>query len=164
MKKNRALIIAAALIVSGVATATATSVTAASAAPQVPRHHSSVAPQVSLDGAYTNCSNGDFCDFAGDNGNRECLFTPITDRNWGSCINADESVANRTPGLIRLYYDTGLNGAWVCIDSSKYSNNLSAYTFDNGGTDSDGYGYPVVNDVGSSESAPGNCTNPLPLP
>jgi Peptidase inhibitor family I36 len=113
-------------------------------------------------GAYNNCSSGYFCDFIYTNGNHECFKSSNTQNRWSDfgCRNVDESLANRTSGLVRLYYSPNKAGAWVCLDSGFYSNNLSPYTFDNGQGRA-GYGYPVNNDVASSEVGTGSCSNPL---
>jgi hypothetical protein len=116
--------------------------------------------------AYDNCHTGYYCDYADTSGSNTCLVDNVTDESWmgAGCRNVDESFANRTSGLVRLYYSPDLQGAWVCIDASKYSNNLAGYVFNNGGSGKAGYGAPLENDVASSETASGNCSNPLPWP
>jgi hypothetical protein len=128
--------------------------------------HGTQAPKsASPDQAYDNCASGYYCDYAGTSGSDLCLLDNATDRYWSDagCRNVDESFANRTSGLVRLYYSPDLGGAWVCIDASKYSNNLAGYVFNNGSGKA-GYGAPLENDVASSSTASGNCSNPLPLP
>lgn len=114
--------------------------------------------------AYDNCRSGYWCDYASTSGSKLCQEQSGTVRYWSNfgCRNVDESFANRTSGLVRLYYSPNLKGPWVCVDSGWYSNNLNngAYKFNNGsGT---GYGEKIINNVASSSTALGTCTNPLP--
>jgi hypothetical protein len=181
MKKPRALMmrigIAVAIGAVGFAAATTASASAQAAHHQLAKssvslvnaraaeHATQALKTASPDQAYDNCTSGYYCDYAGTNGSDLCLEASVSLPNWGDygCRNVDESFANRTSGLVRLYYSPDYQGAWVCIDASKYSNNLAPYTFNNGSS-SAGYGAPLENDVASSSTASGNCTNPLPLP
>jgi hypothetical protein len=64
--------------------------------------------------------------------------------------------------MAHVYYSPNLKGPWVCVDSGWYSNNLNngAYKFNNGsGT---AYGEKIIDNVASSSTAAGSCTNPLP--
>lgn len=178
--------IASAVGLAGLCAATATThsaTTAAVSASQASRHQLATSPvslvalhtagygaevseKITPDGAYDSCPSGDYCDFRSTGGEPlpACLYSNAEVSNWASCRNHDESFANRTSGLVRLYYSPGLQGAWVCIDASKYSNNLAGYVFNNGGTGKAGFGYTLENDVASSSTASGNCSNPLPWP
>jgi hypothetical protein len=143
-----------------------TATTAASASAQASRHQRAQVPEsVRPDQAYDNCHTGYYCDYVGTSGSDTCLVDNATDDSWqaAGCRNVDESFANRTSGLVRLYYSPDLGGAWVCIDASKYSNNLAGYVFNNGSGKA-GYGAALENDVASSSTASGNCSNPLPWP
>jgi hypothetical protein len=117
------------------------------------------------DQAYDNCPSGYYCDYVGTDGSTYCLILNGGDDSWqdAGCRNVDESFANRTSGLVRLYYSPNLQGAWVCINPGAYSNNLAGYVFNNG-PDRAGYGAPLENDVASSSVASGDCGNPLPWP
>lgn len=119
-------------------------------------------------GAYANCQQGLWCDYIGTSGKGECIYSSRT-TNWANalfqCRNLDESFANRTSGLVRLYYSPGEQGAWACVDASKYENNLSPFTFNNEShANTPGYHKPIENNVASSEVASGNCSNPLNWP
>lgn len=128
-------------------------------------HQHAVEPDT---GAYTNCQRGLWCDYIGTSGRYECIYSSGT-TNWSNtffqCRNLDESFANRTSGLVRLYYSPNEQGAWVCIDASKYENNLSGFVFNNENkAETAGYGQPIKDNVASSEAASGNCSNPLNWP
>jgi hypothetical protein len=125
-----------------------------------------VSVKIAVDGAYDNCPSGDYCDFTSTGGEPlpACLYDNAEVSNWEACRNADESFANRTSGVVRLYYSPGLKGAWVCLNSGAYQNNLAGFTFNNGGTAKAGFGKPIENDVASSSTASGSCSNPLPWP
>jgi hypothetical protein len=146
-------------------TATTTAASASLTATHPVQGGTQVPKSASPDQAYDNCASGYYCDYVGTDGSDICLLDNATDRYWSDagCRNVDESFANRTSGLVRLYYSPDLGGAWVCIDASKYSNNLSGYVFNNGSGKA-GYGASLENDVASSSTASGSCSNPLNLP
>jgi Peptidase inhibitor family I36 len=118
-------------------------------------------------GAYTNCPNKYWCLYSGLSGSGLCWHSLATVRYLSDyfCRNEDASFANRTPGLIRLYYSPNLSGDWVCVNSGWYSNNLfnDFYKFNNGtsGT-AGGAGELIWMNVASVEVASGKCSNPLP--
>jgi hypothetical protein len=151
----------AAMAATGAATGTSHSMSHSAAV----HHASSAKPDT---GAYTNCQSGLWCDYIGTNGTYECIYSAGS-TNWANtlfqCRNLDESFANRTSGLVRLYYSPNEQGAWACINASKYENNLAGFTFNNESkANTPGYGKPIEDDVASSEVASGNCSNPLNWP
>jgi hypothetical protein len=129
-------------------------------------HHASAAQPDS--GAYNNCTGGLWCDYSGTNGTLECIYSAGS-TNWANklfeCRNSDESFANRTSGLVRLYFSPNQKGAWVCINASKYDNNLAGFKFNNENSgNTAGYGQPIEDNVASSQVAGGSCSNPLNWP
>jgi Peptidase inhibitor family I36 len=151
------------------ASAATTAHTAADAAVSVSAQASRYLPAETAgpDQAYDKCPRGYYCDYVGTRGSRYCFLTNRTDSSWqaAGCRNADESFANRTSGLVRLYYSPDLKGDWVCINPGAYSNNLAGYVFNNG-PDKPGYGNGarLENNVASSSVGFGHCSNPLPWP
>jgi hypothetical protein len=148
------------------ATHSPTTSTASTSQASTAEHGTGVSEKIAVDGAYDSCPSGDYCDFTSTGGTPlpACIYDNTEISNWEGCRNHDESFANRTSGLVRLYYSPGLQGAWVCINSGAYQNNLAGFTFNNGGTAKAGFGKPIENDVASSSTASGSCSNPLPWP
>jgi Peptidase inhibitor family I36 len=163
MNNPRRLMAKIAIIVAAVAAMAATPVTAAVAAPHAAQPTTTAKITA---GAYVNCPAGDYCDFTSTSGNGSRLLGSGNLLSWGSFRNHDESFANRTSGLVRLYYHPNLKGDWVCINASAYQNNLAGYIFNNGPAGAaNGQGAPIENNVASSQAAAGqSCSNPLPWP
>jgi Peptidase inhibitor family I36 len=117
--------------------------------------------------AFDNCPGGRWCLYYGPNGQPLCWDSLSTVRylsDYG-CRNEDWSFANRTSGLVRMYYSPNLGGDWVCVNSGWYSNNLEnqAYRFNNGTSGvAGGQGELIWRNVASVEVASGKCSNPLP--
>jgi hypothetical protein len=163
----------------GLATAVVAAVPAmASVAASSHQHHAPAAAHARIAsrhitrGAADNCLNeqpgggeGLFCDFSETSGNDLCFVADSGISNWGvyGCRNIDESFANETGGLMRLYYSPDHHGAWACVNNGWYSNDMNKdiYTFDNGSGDA-GYGQEIWDNVASNTTASGSCSNPLP--
>ena len=145
-------------------------------------HGSRAKAEATPDGAYNNCISGFYCDWTTTDGtggaNAACVLNYLSIANWdtagtggASCRNTDVSFADRTgdslgghEGLVRLYYSPDYKGAWACVDTGWYSNNLDNknYTFDNGPTDP-GHGQKIYDNVASSQvDNASSCSNPLP--
>jgi hypothetical protein len=152
----------------GLATASAASAAAASASPTAVHAAGRGTPApgaVRPQQAYDECPSGYYCDYAETDGHGSeglpCFYASISLSDWAELGCPSESFANRTSGLVRLYYLGGYGGAWVCIDAGAYSNNLAGYKFNNG-SGKTGYGSSIENHIGSSSVASGSCSNPLP--
>jgi hypothetical protein len=165
MKRSHRLVATIAIMGAAIAGMAAAPTTAAVAAPHAAR--SAAAAEIVPRGAYVNCAAGVWCDFTATNGNGRVDFSSLTQVLLGGGVaKADESFANRTSGLVRLYYLTYNRGDWVCIDASAYANSLVGWTFNNGPAGAaNGQGLPILRGVASIEVGPGQaCTNPLPWP
>jgi len=121
----------------------------------------------SPDGAYDNCYHPgytSYCDFNGTSGRNLCFWSPglYGSINWGNCRNHDESFANRSGGLVRLYYSPNDQGAYACVNNGWYSNDLNkdVYTFNNG--NGAGKGQEIWENVASDHWYTGGCVKPLP--
>jgi hypothetical protein len=165
LNKPRRIMLKTGIIAVAIGAAVAMSVTVAQAAPHAAAH--AAAPKVSLDGAYTNCPNGDWCIFTGLNGTGSRLAHPGTWPHMPAFRSKDQSFANRTGGLVRFYYHPAYGGAYVCVNHGGYANDAAYYAFyetgsaPNTGT---GSGITVFAQIASVGVGRGNCTNPLPLP
>jgi Peptidase inhibitor family I36 len=119
-------------------------------------------------GAFDNCPQHYWCLYSGLNGNPLCWSSLATVRYLSDydCRNLDDSFANRTGGLVRMYYSPNLQGDWVCVNSGWYSNALynEFYVFNNGpiGNAQYGTGQSIYLNVASIEVGSGKCSNPLP--
>jgi hypothetical protein len=168
MRKSRTIrnFVAAATMIISAITLSGLTATGALAAPATAARHASPtessAPQA---GAYTRCPAGDWCIFKGTNGTGAVLAHstswPVTYND--AFRNKDESIANRTKGAVRFYYSLHYGGAWVCLNSGMYSNDVAPYAFNNG-PDKPGYSRQIWHNIASIGVTSGKCTNPLPLP
>jgi len=134
------------------------------------RHASSA---VSGPGAYNACWDIEvygvrgYCGFKGLDGADVCVDEVTALPNWNEldCRNLDESFANVSGDPVRVYYSPNFEGAWACVNSGWYSNDLNkdVYTFNNGGNGDAGYGQEIWENIASSAQASGGtCGNPLP--
>jgi Peptidase inhibitor family I36 len=164
MKRSDRLVATIAITGAAIAAMAAAPATAALAAPHAAR--SAATAKVVPRGAYLNCRAGLWCDFTAPGGAGNVAFGSGTQPSLGGLSHADQSFANRTSGLVRLYYLPYLKGDWVCIDASKYANSLAGFTFNNGPAGAaNGHGLPILRGVSSIQVSPGqSCTNPLPWP
>jgi hypothetical protein len=167
MEKPRSFMMKAGIVAVALAATVAMSVTAALAAPHTAGHAAAAHEKASPDGAYTNCPNGDWCIFTGLNGTGSRLAHSGTWPHMPAFRSRDESFANRTAGLVRLYYHPAYGGAYVCLNRGAYANDAYYYAFYEGGSGvstASGIGITVFREVASVGVGRGNCTNPLPLP
>jgi hypothetical protein len=124
-----------------------------------------VAANVHPDGAYTNCTPGDWCLFTGQNGGGQSLQTPDSRGVLGSTFDkADLSFANRTNGLVRMYFEPNGGGAWACVDATKYRDVFQSLPdrFNNGSTADAGYMDDIQVNIQSVNVASGTCDHALP--
>src|SRR5215469_7893963 len=128
-------------------------------ASQIARHQIPLAnPQGAQ--AAVHCSSGNFCDYILPNYGGLCYSTPETQTSLAGCRNRDESIANGSRDLVRMFFSPNLAGAWVCINPGTQFANLFGLRFNNG-PNRPGYGFPVEDDVASIQFASGLCGNPL---
>lgn len=110
--------------------------------------------------AAVHCSSGNFCDYILPNYGGTCYSTPESQTSLAGCRNRDESIANGSADVVRMFYSPNFAGAWVCINPGTQFANLSGYRFNNGPHRA-GYGSPVEDDVASIQFGTGRCGNPL---
>jgi hypothetical protein len=138
-----------------------------------PAHHANT--NTDGPGAYDQCRTEvvdgvwGYCSYNGLDGTDLCVSGVDDLPNWDElgmgCRNEDESFANVSGFPVRLYYSPNFQGAWACVNTGWYSNNLNKdiYTFDNGGSGDAGYGQEIWKNIASStQASSGKCTNPLP--
>jgi Peptidase inhibitor family I36 len=164
MNRSHRLVATIAITGAAIAALAAVPTTTALAAP--PAARSAAAATIVPRGAYVNCRAGLWCSFTAPGGAGNVAFGSGTQPSLGGLSHSDESFANRTSGLVRLYYLPYLKGDWVCIDASAYANSLAGWTFNNGPAGAaNGHGLPILHGVSSVQAGPGQaCTNPLPWP
>jgi hypothetical protein len=163
MKKSRRLLRGIGITVAAAAMIAVMPAAAALAAPASFGRATSAVPEA---GAYTRCPTNNWCIFTNVNGTGPRLASSGSAATLSRTFdNEDVSFANRSAGLVRLYYHADFKGDWVCVNASKYSNYLGPYKFNNGPHKaSDGYGESILKEVASVAVAPGKCSNPISLP
>jgi Peptidase inhibitor family I36 len=128
--------------------------------------HSGATADITPKGAFDNCPQDYWCLYSGLNGNPLCWSSLATVRYLSDydCRNLDVSFANRTGGLVRMYYSPNLKGDWVCVNSGWYSNALynEFYVFNNGpiGNAQYGTGQSIYLNVASIEVGSGEMLEP----
>lgn len=92
--------------------------------------------QSAADNCISDFGTGVYCVFRGTYGQNLCWGAVGSIPNWNvgsgyDCRNQDESFANESGGPVRLYYSPNYQGAWACVNSGWFSNDLNkdVYTF-----------------------------------